>query len=370
MKTEDKRIRIAVLIRNFIKSDGGAERYCYEVTKEISNKYNVTVFCQTKKSNLDSVAFIKVPKWFNRPRFLNQLLFSFFTRRLLTNHDFQIIHSHDMVSHANVHTLHVPCFKKQENGGRFSSFLKKILSLLSPRKLSYLWLENKMMNENKSIIAVSSLLSNNIKSTYPNIKKVNIAYPGISLHKINSSRPLFSNDKIRILFIGHGFLRKGLQEIILAVESLNSDSVEIFVAGRGSKKEIQFNSDIVKENTHFLGQVDNIWDLYNSGDIIIHPSKGDTFGMVALEAMASNRVVLISNHRYCGISELLSDEEAFILKNPSSHEEIANTLKNIIKNKNKSIGVAINGLKFAKKMTWKKTATQTEKAYLEILKMN
>ncbi len=44
----DKKLRIAVLIRNYSASGGGAERYCVELTNRLSNIHEVHVFSQHK----------------------------------------------------------------------------------------------------------------------------------------------------------------------------------------------------------------------------------------------------------------------------------------------------------------------------------
>ena len=76
----DARLKIAVLIRNFSSSGGGAERYCVELTNRLSKIHEVHVFCQHNEEFIDSIVFHNIPQWFTRPRYINQLLFSLLTK--------------------------------------------------------------------------------------------------------------------------------------------------------------------------------------------------------------------------------------------------------------------------------------------------
>ncbi len=78
-----KKLKIAVLIRDFVTT-GGAERYACEVTRRLAPEHEVHVFCQNWNPTIsEEIAFHRIPKLLAKPSFVNQLLFSFFTRRAL-----------------------------------------------------------------------------------------------------------------------------------------------------------------------------------------------------------------------------------------------------------------------------------------------
>ena len=138
----NERLKIAVLIRNYNASGGGAERYCVELTERLAKIHEVHVFSQYISEKSDNIVFHKIPQFFKRPRYLNQILFSWLTNQA-TQDKFDIIHSHDTVAHANIYTLHVPCFKtKWTKAKGIKNVLRWLNTLLSPRKITYLWLEN------------------------------------------------------------------------------------------------------------------------------------------------------------------------------------------------------------------------------------
>ncbi len=377
----DKKLRIAVLIRNYSASGGGAERYCVELTNRLSKIHEVHVFSQHNSESSESITFHQIPQWLKKPRYINQLLFSYLTKRA-TEDKFDIVHSHDMATHANIYTLHVPCVRTKWAQAKG---LKKILrwanTLLSPRKMAYLWLENKEMQvlPNRHFISVSEYLSRNVLESYPRLNgHITIAHPGIEIQTTDDKTIAELRKNFReknniptsafiLLFVAHGFKRKGLPAIIKALEILNNKDIHVVVAGSGNPKEIQINSPTVQNNTHFIGVVENMSELYPVADTLIHPTLGDTYGMVVLEAMSHKLPVIISNVNYCGFSEHLDNEEAVILNNPTDPQEISmsiQTLNNQLELRNK---ISKNGFIKAQTINWVNTTNKTLNAYKKIL---
>jgi UDP-glucose:(heptosyl)LPS alpha-1,3-glucosyltransferase len=377
----DKKLKIAVLIRNYSTSGGGAERYCVELTNRLSKIHEVHVFSQHNSESSESITFHQIPQWFKKPRYINQLLFSYLTKRA-TEGGFDIVHSHDMATHANIYTLHVPCVRTKWTQ---SKGIKKILrwanTLLSPRKMAYLWLENKEMQvlPNRHFISVSEYLSRNILESYPRLNNhITIAHPGIKIQTTNDRTIVKLRKNFRekyniptsalvLLFVAHGFKRKGLPAIIKALEILNNKDIHIVVAGSGNPKDIQINSPTVQKNTHFIGVIKNMSKLYPVADTLIHPTLGDTYGMVVLEAMSHKLPVIVSSAKYCGFSEHLDSNEAIILNNPTDSQEISmsiQTLNNQLELRNK---ISESGFKKSQEINWENTTNKTFDAYKKIL---
>ena len=377
----DKKLRIAVLIRNYSASGGGAERYCVELTNRLSKIHEVHVFSQHNSESSKSITFHQIPQWLKKPRYINQLLFSYLTKRA-TEGRFDIVHSHDMATHANIYTLHVPCVRTKWAQAKG---LKKILrwanTLLSPRKMAYLWLENKEMQvlPNRHFISVSEYLSRNVLESYPRLNgHITIAHPGIEiqatddkaiakLRKNFRERHNIPTSAFVLLFVAHGFKRKGLPAIIKALEILNNKDIYIIVAGSGDPKDIKIDLPLVQNNTHFIGVVENMSELYPVADTLIHPTLGDTYGMVVLEAMSHKLPVIVSSVNYCGFSEHLDNEEAVILNDPTDSQEISmgiQTLTNQLELRNK---ISENGFKKSQAINWKNTTNKTLDAFKKIL---
>ena len=376
----EKKLKVAVLIRKFSSSGGGAERYCVELTNRLSKIHEVHVFSQHNSESSKNITFHQIPQWLNKPRYINQLLFSYLTKRA-TQGKFDIVHSHDMATHANIYTLHVPCVKTkwvQVKGIR--KILRWANTLLSPRKIAYLWLENKQMKvlPDRHFISVSEYLSRNILESYPKLKShITIAHPGIEIQPTSDEKIAELRKNFReqyhipesafiLLFVAHGFKRKGLPAIIKALEILNNKDIHIVVAGSGNPKAIEINSPTVHSNTHFIGVIKNMSELYPVADAFIHPTLGDTYGMVVLEAMSHKLPVIVSSAKYCGFSEHLDKDEAIILNDPTNSKEISQGIQTLAEKQELHIKISENGFKKSQTISWKNTTNRTLNAYKKI----
>lgn len=377
----NKKLRIAVLIRNYSTSGGGAERYCVELTNRLSKLHEVHVFSQHNSESSKSITFHQIPQWLKKPRYINQLLFSYLTKHA-TEGKFDIVHSHDMATHANIYTLHVPCVRtKWAQAKGIRKILRWANTALSPRKIAYLWLENKEMQvlPNRHFISVSEYLSRNALESYPRLNgHITIAHPGIEVQTTNDKviAELRKNfrEKYRIptsafilLFVAHGFKRKGLPAIIKALEILNNKDIHIIIAGSGNPKDIQINSPTVQNNTHFIGVVENMSELYPMADTLIHPTLGDTYGMVVLEAMSHKLPVIVSSAKHCGFSEHLNNDNALIVSNPKDSNELFNHIKTLYSQIELRDKIAENGFKKSQKINWENTTNKTLDTYEKIL---
>ena len=373
-------MKIAVLIRNYNRSAGGAERYCVELTERLSANHDVHVFTQNYENNpLSQITFHKILQLSEKPRFINQLLFSRLTKNA-TSGKFDIVHSHERVSHADIYTFHVECFRTLwSNIKGFRKLIRWLNTLLSPRKLCYLWLEGKQMQAlpRRRFISVSEYLSRNISECYPKISNITIAHPGISTNvnkSVENNNNKFSNLKeslsipnssFILIFVANNFKKKGLPKIIESLEMLSNEKLHLVIAGNGNSKKIKIPNSI-SSNIHYLGVIKNITLLYPQADALLHPTLADTYGMAALEAMAAGLPVVISNKEFCGLSEHLNENQAVLLENPRDAIELAKKIDLLCKNTEYRDRIAKNGFEKSKTISWGNTLSKTLAVYNSI----
>jgi len=369
---DNRRLKIAMLVRHYNPSGGGAERYCVELTEQLALQHEVHLFAQTVSGHSPNITVHHIPQWLERPRYINQLLFSWFTRKE-TQGEFDIVHSHDMVTHANVYTLHVPCVRTRWTEAKgIRKILRWLNTLLSPRKLAYLWLEKTQMQlrPGKQLIAVSDFLSRNIVMNYPNTAgQISTAYPGI--HPSPQPKERTPNwrethniptDAFLLLAVANDFRKKGVQTIINALERLNRSEIHLAIAGSGKSESLNI-PDHLRENIHLLGSIKDMEHLYPQADTLIHPTRVDTYGMVVLEAMAQKVPVIVSNQRYCGFSEHLTEDEATLLQDPENPDEIAEKIDLLFNHSEERFRMAQSGWEKSQTITWHETASATNQAY-------
>jgi UDP-glucose:(heptosyl)LPS alpha-1,3-glucosyltransferase len=368
-------MKIAVLIRNYNRYAGGAERYCVELTELLAKSHEVHVFSQNHQVNSELIKFHNIPKIFEKPRFINQLFFSWVTKRATLN-NFDIIHSHELVSHADIYTIHVPCFKSiLLNISGTKKILRVLNTIISPRKLAYLMLEKKQMQSNsfRSFISVSEFLSRNIQQCYPAITNISIASPGLNFKKSKNisfdlkNKLSIPKNAFLLLLVAKEYKKKGLPTIQKAMEYLQNKDIYLIVVG-GKKQKKSSIPKKIKSHIHFLGEVDNIDVIYPQVDILVHPTLSDTFGMAPLEAMSFKIPIIISNSKFCGLSEYLNNSQALFLENPKDEIELAKKISLLYENRNERIKLAHNGYAKSLELNWKNTLEKTLLAYNSITK--
>ena len=382
-KTPSARLRIAVIIRLYSRVGGGAERYCVELTERLAQKHEVHVFTQDIKTDTHAgIHFHKIQVWTEKPRYINLWLFSWATYKV-TRNNFDIVHSHAMVTHANVYTLHVPCVRSTYTlGSSWKKFQSWLGALLSPRKLGYLLLEYLQLypRKNRQFIAVSELLSKNIVSNYPRLNNhITIAYPGISPCPPEDNKTVrrqamraslgISDSAFVAMFVANEFKRKGLPTILKALYELNHPDLHLIVAGAEKPEQMK---DLAAEyhldkQIHFVGVCKKMDDLYATVDALIHPTLIDTYAMVVLEAMSHALPVIVSNADFCGFTEHLTDKEALIIQDPENSTEIASHIERLRSDPALRSMLSENGRIKAASITWDDTLTQTLKAYQKAL---
>lgn len=147
----------------------------------------------------------------------------------------------------------------------------------------------------------------------------------------------------QLLFIGHGFRRKGLQHLITALEKHGRRDLQLSVVGKD--KETPFFRELVDRHrltktVKFFGPRPDIISFYQAADALAIPSTYDPFANVTIEALAMGLFVLSSKDNgghevlspSCGtIIDDVTDVDAFVAaleqttthpKTPQSSESI------------------------------------------------
>ncbi len=383
MKTgADKRLRIAVLIRRFV-STAGAEKYGVEVARHLARDHEVHVFAQHfGPESIPGITCHRLRQWLRKPRFVNQWLFAMQTRRA-TAAGFDVVHSHDVLGHADVYTLHVPCFRsryREVTGTRQAA--RWIGTLLSPRELSYLLLERLQFSTRhhpKRFLAVSDYMRRDVLATYPAAKNALLtAYPGLDTagivpptpeqRKLARTRLEIGANTFVLLFIANDFRKKGLASLLAALARLKQDCT-LLVAGGGKAEAFRGSLERLDRQVRvrFLGPQADLAPVFAAADLMAHPTRVDTYGMAVLEAMAHGLPVMVSNAVYCGIAEQLDEDKAWLLNDPRDAEEIAAGIRRLHADAGLRRRLAANGLAFAAHASWARTADATLQAYRELI---
>ena len=225
----------------------------------------------------------------------------------------------------------------------------KFISYIKKKKIKFFyWLEK--LNENNFLKyhLIKRLIGNKINSSngvlavgkkakkiYSKYNKNTFNFPySIKIKKLNKKK-YFKNNKINFLFVGQLIQRKGIKEILSAINKLSCSEKEkilIHIVGDGGLKKLiekyQQRNVAIKYYGFVFGN--KLSKIYQSSDVLLFPSKFDGWGVVPMEAMANSMSVVVSKN--AGVSEILNSKNNGFLIEPKS-SALLNAIKKCIKNK-------------------------------------
>ena len=352
--------KVAILTRNFSKIGGGAESLAVSTATSMLGECDITVVSQGFDQSPELFKHVAVPKLPIRTRWLNQLWFSWYTRRV-TRHGFDIVHSYENVTHGNVHTISV----KTVHASLKERGMSALRITLSPRLLAYLWLEKKRMcSPGHHSIFVSQFVHDETLKVLPGLYSGSVATPGVDIpsreftvaEKAAARVSLGLNPAIMTVgFVGHDYKKKGLGTLLKGAALLPFD-VQIIVIG--DQAQADRYTDLVAalgagKSCRFMGVVSDMPNAYAAMDCLAHPTTQDVFPLVLLEAMAKHVPVVTTNEPYNNMGSLLVNHaDAILLRDPDDIDGMAKALCQIWLNTDLRQTIAKNGFVFAQKYSW------------------
>lgn len=166
-----------------------------------------------------------------------------------------------------------------------------------------------------------------------------------------------------ILFVGSLDPRKNIHRLAEALSLLKEKRTLTLVGGSVSQVFRSLGLDEFFD-MHPLDHVPDIdlADLYAKADLLVLPSLYEGFGLPALEAMASGTPVVVS--RAASLPELCGD--AAVYCDPNSVEDIAQAIKEALKDTPERKQRIELGLEIARRFTWERAAAALVRVFEEV----
>ena len=130
-----------------------------------------------------------------------------------------------------------------------------------------------------------------------------------------------------LLFVGSGFIKKGLDRAIRALAALRQNNgergVHLYVVGQDKERRFRRLAAkmSVSQNVSFLGGRDDIPDLLLAADVLIHPALDEAAGIVLLEALVAGLPVLVTD--VCGYAHHIAAAGAgLVMDSPFSQQAL------------------------------------------------
>lgn len=374
-------MRIAIISRVFSKAAGGAESYSVAIAQQLAPRHEIHVFAQESNQPVEGITYHRVFCLSRKPRWVNQLLFAIATW-WRTRKGFDVVHSHENTWHGQVQTIHVRPLRYNLLHGRrgFKRVLRWLKVALSPRLITYVWLEGARFKPapGRQVVATSDTLGRECLQAYPASRaQLSVITPGTYLLQDTLTRAMARRqlelpvDGPLLLFVANDYKRKGLDALLHALAQLPTE-VHLAVAGNPNPIVLyrqQAEQLGVLARVHFLGSLDDLHPAYRAADCLAHPTLEDSYAMVVLEAMAAGLPVVVSGPVHCGISRELQDgRQALLLHDPRDRNELARLLRSVLEQPALQGQLRQHGLEFAQAHTWERAALQYEALYQKVSK--
>ncbi len=142
-------------------------------------------------------------------------------------------------------------------------------------------------------------------------------------------------DTLVVLFVGSGFIKKGLDRALLAVAALPEplrERVHMFVIGRDKGepfRRMAMRLGILSRITFYTEGRDDVPDFLFGADALLHPAYDENAGMVIIEAMLAGLPAVVT--RNCGYARYLAEQDAgIVLPTPFTQSSLDEALEEIL----------------------------------------
>mgnify|MGYP001395153696 FL=1 len=231
------------------------------------------------------------------------------------------------------------------------------------------------INMSDIVTVVSKDLKNETLAHFNIKKEINVISNFIDYSLYEQSQNLklrnsfASNDEAIITHISNFREVKRVEDVIKIFYQVNKrKKAQLLMIGDGpdrSKCENLARKLGIYKKIKFLGKLKVIEDLLAITDIFLLPSKTESFGLVALEAMASNTAVVSSNSG--GLPEVNIDGVTGFLSDVGDINKMSNDICYLIANSNLLNSFKSNALKHAKKFDLNNFLPKYEEVYNKLI---
>jgi glycosyltransferase involved in cell wall biosynthesis len=160
-------------------------------------------------------------------------------------------------------------------------------------------------------------------------EKIEVISPGVDLAMWGPVSKEAVISPVRILFVGGDLARKGGLDLLAVFQSLPQGSAELILVTRSEVPDIQ--GVTVYKNLEPNSK--ELINLYQSSDIFVLPTKGEAFGIAAVEASAAGLPVIATP--VGGLMDIVVEGESGLLVPPGDQTALAQALRELIENQDK-----------------------------------
>lgn len=334
-------MKIAI-IRQRYNPYGGAERFVSRALAALSKQRTVTLHLIARKwEAIEGIQFHSC-----NPFYLGRLTrdsgFAYFACKMAQKLDVDLIQSHERLCCCDiyragdgVHREWLRQRSRQLNG------LARILLQLNPYHLYIKIAERKMFESQRlrAVICNSQMVKNEILDNFRiDAQKIHVIPNGIDAQTfhpdLKRQRSAYrqerqiSEDATVYLFVGSGYLRKGLQQTIKAFARLPQGFLAVVGYDKHEERYRTLAKQLkIEERVLFFGSQNDVKPFYALADAFVLPTLYDPFPNAVLEAMACGLPVITSTKS--GAAEILTQGSSGFVCDALDVEMIADYMQQL-----------------------------------------
>ena len=360
------------------KNDGGGMSvYVQQISKYLSENHNVTVVTGEKADSFTdkNLEFISLDIFESELNVEDKEIYlQEFKNKLVDSLDlnsFDVIHAHywlsGLVAKEISNELNIPFIFTSHSLGIFlDGYNKERVDCEKIVMTSTNLVTASSVFETMLIAETYKIDENKIKKITPGVDR-KIFIPDLSVEKENI-----------ILSIGRIQEQKGqLQtiEFLNNFKKIQNDFKCYFIGGPSGKHGNEYLHELkqtikdfnLDKHVEFLGDLPQteIIELFKKAKLLIHTSKFETFGLVAIEANTMGVPVLTTNNG--SLMEIIENNKNGYLSENLIDSNVNNFVNNLFNNVTKYEETHLSCIEKSKKYDWMKTANELESLYQQLV---
>jgi N-acetyl-alpha-D-glucosaminyl L-malate synthase BshA len=225
---------------------------------------------------------------------------------VILNHDLDLIHAHYAIPHASAAYTAKQIVKQKT--GRLVPVITTLHGTditLVGRDKTYEPVVTFSINESDAITAVSENLKQETLSHFEIRKEIEVIHNFVDLKRFNKKalaafKKVISAHDEKIVVHASNFRKlKRIGDVMEIFKNIHAATpAKLLMVGDGPERPIA--EDLARQygiesDVRFLGKQEQMEDILAVSDLFLLPSEYESFGLVALEAMASSVAVISSN---------------------------------------------------------------------------